>query len=125
MTEAVQYVQLNLRVDKRDKQKSEEVLHLMGSTVTELVRKVLAMVACGASEYSKIESVLDEGVVAQASDAYTTEIDPLLAEGWAIGQAYLESMGIEASSLHDETGDWDQYSEEAMLEKGLERGWLS
>lgn len=125
MAEATQYVQLNMRVDKLDKQRSEEVLHLMGTSITDLVRKVLAAVACGAKEYSAIEAALEGGSARQTDDSITVEASPVLVEGWAIGQAYLASRGIKAGEMCEVENDWSAYYEDAMLAKGLERGWLS
>ena len=50
---AGQMTQLNLRVDAQDKRQAEEVLHLMGTTTTKFMRKVLAKVARGAKDYDE------------------------------------------------------------------------
>lgn len=120
-----QMTQLNLRVNREEKRQAEDVLHLMGTTTTELVRKLIAKVARGAKDYAEVVSVLEEApaepVVTGESPQY---VDPVLAEGWAIGDDFFRSLGIDVASIPIDTRTWEERYEDAMTAKGREKGWL-
>lgn len=125
-TATAEMTQLNLRVSKEDKRQAEDVLHLMGTTTTELVRKLMAKVARGAKDYAELASVLEVAPAEPAAEEESPQyVDPVLAEGWAIVDDFCRLLGYEsASDVPVDTRSWEERYEDAMIAKGREKGWL-
>ena len=117
-----QMVQLNVRVDADVKRQAEEVLELMGSSVTELVRMALEKVARGARDYVEARDALNDkhGGETPVGNA----IDQRLAEGWAIISDLYRSFGIDSSTLPVDERSWKEVYEEAMIAHYEEKGLL-
>lgn len=62
-------VQMNVRVDAREKRSAEEVLARVGSSLTEYVRQAIAKAARGARDYEEARSVLVGDTTGRASEA--------------------------------------------------------
>ena len=113
---ATQTSQVNTRVDSAVKLQAEQVLDLMGSSTAELVRAVLGKVARGARDYEEVASALAE------KDAAPN--DALLAEGWAISDAFYASLGLALPVQPTEDRSWDELFEEAAEEHFAEKGLI-
>ena len=125
-TSASQMTQLNLRVNKRDKRQAEEVLHLMGTTTTEFVRKLLAKVARGAKEYEEVKAVLDASAEDKVKQEEAGTVNPIAAKGWTIVDDFCKSLGYaSADDVPRDTRSWEEIYEEAMTAHYEEKGWLS
>lgn len=124
-TSVGQMTQLNLRVNVQDKRQAEEVLRLMGTTTTELVRKVLAKVARGAKGYAELRAALDNAAEDKAERSEADPVNPVAAEGWAIVDDFCRSLGYEsADAVPKDTRSWEEMYEEAMTAHYEEKGWL-
>lgn len=120
-----QMTQLNMRVNAQDKRKAEDVLRLMGTTATQITRKILAKIARGAKDYAEIAAVLEDTPATEEQEKKPS-INPALFEGWAIGDRYMQMLGYESmADVPRDDRPWDEIYEEAMMEKALEKGWLS
>lgn len=120
-----QMTQLNMRVNAQDKRKAEDVLRLMGTTATQITRKILAKIARGAKDYAEIAAVLEDTPATEEQEKKPS-INAALFEGWAIGDRYMQMLGYESmADVPRDDRPWDEIYEEAMMEKALEKGWLS
>lgn len=124
-----QMIQLNVRVDAEVKRQAEEVLELMGSSVTELVRMALEKVSHGARDYVEARDVLSgthRSKQAAASDEPIdfSMVDARLAKGWKAADDLYRSLGLDPSSLPKDERSWDAIYEEAMDAHFEEKGLL-
>lgn len=125
-----QMIQLNVRVDAEVKRQAEEVLELMGSSVTELVRMALEKVSHGARDYVEARDVLSGAhhskQVAAAPDEPIdfSMVDARLAKGWKAADDLYRSFGLDPSSLPKDERSWDAIYEEAMDAHFEEKGLL-
>lgn len=123
---AEQMTQLNMRVNAQDKRQAEEVLRFMGSTTTELVRKLLAKIASGAKAYMEICEVLETPASAASAEQEGLGFNPVISEATEICNAFAQMLGYEsAADLPKDNRSYDELYEEAMLEHYREKGWLS
>ena len=115
-----QMTQLNMRVDAQDKRQAEEVLRLMGTTTTELVRKLLAKVARGAKDYAEVADAIDT-----PPEHEPAQVNPVVLQCWAIVDDFCRSLGYErAEDMPKDTRSWAKRYEEAMSAHYEEKGWL-
>ena len=125
-----QMVQLNVRVDAEVKRRAEEVLELMGSSVTELVRMALEKVARGARDYVEARDALSDRPrshlidVSEGGPLDLDTVDPRLARGWKAVDDLYRGFGIDPSSLPKDDRPWDVIYEEAMDAHFEEKGLL-
>ncbi|MBQ9058624.1 MAG: hypothetical protein IJ125_05535 [Atopobiaceae bacterium] len=110
--------QVNVRLDAGLKARAEEVLGLMGSSATELIRTAYEKVARGAADYTEAMSVL------KTSGSQTAKIPSALEEGWAIADSFFDAHGIDKKQLPDSVVSWDELYEQALSEHFREKGLL-
>lgn len=120
MATSATMTQLNMRVDQEDKLQADEVLQLLGSSVTKLVRKVLAKVARGAKDAEELMAALDDAPIAQDGTALRSRAWFEESDRWLSSMA--AQLGVSPSSLVPLADD--EYQEalyEDYLEKERER----
>ena len=110
--------QVNTRVDAGEKRSADDVLALMGSSISELIRSVIHKVSRGAKDYDQLRQVLREEEPARNENLAKAQ------EGWDFVDAFYRSMGIDPDSLPVDTRSWDEIYEEAMDEHFRERGMM-
>ena len=124
-TERSRLVQTNVRIEADVKLRAEEVLRLMGSSPTELVRAVYAKVAQGAQAYEETMAFLEGRELASGGEAEEQEtLNPLLLEAWSIGRDYFLSVGINPDSLAIDNRSWEEMYHEGMEAHYREKGWM-
>lgn len=108
--------QVNVRVDRQVKDHAEEVLRLSGTSLPELIKKVVAKVAQGGGSCEEVLLAVDD----QRSSAGATS--PFVAS-WAAADQLYANLGIDTSSASDDR-DWDTIYSEAMDERYRQKGMI-
>lgn len=117
---ASKMVQLNVRVDAEVKKQAEEVMRLMGTTSSQLVRALYEKVASGARDYDEAAAVLTGEAREEQCDA-----NPPLATGWAAADDFYRSLGYaRAGDVPADNRTWQQVYDEAMLSHYQEKGLI-
>lgn len=112
--------QLNMRVDQEDKLRSDEVLQLLGSSVTKLVRKVLAKVSRGAKDAEELMAVLDDAPIAREEMVLRSRAWFEESDRWPASMA--TQLGVSPGSLVPLSDDtYREALYEDYLEKERER----
>lgn len=115
-------VQMNVRVDAREKRSAEDVLARVGSSLTEYVRQAIAKAARGARDYEEARTVLVGDTPERASEAalaFSRET-ARIQQGFA---ALAQEHGLDYALfpvLSDE--DARSFRDGAYRERELERG---
>ena len=118
-----QTMQLNVRIDADVKRGAEQVLDLMGYSLTAFVRKVFEKVAQGAESYRQVAEVLEERVVDDESAP-----GALLSAGWSYVDDYYRGLGYDPSTTCEqdvalaEDASWKKCYEEALVAHFKEKG---
>ena len=108
--------QVNVRVDRSVKERAEEALRLSGSTLPELIKKVVAKVAQGGGSCEEVLSAVDDNLsVASATSPF--------AASWAAADQLYADLGIATSPVSDDR-DWDTIYSEAMDERYRQKGMI-
>ncbi len=108
--------QVNVRVDRRVKNRAEEALRLSGASLPELIKKVVAKVAQGGGQCEEVLSAVDGRQQAVASDTP-------FAASWAAEDQLYADLGIATSPVSDDR-DWDTIYSEAMDEHYRQKGMI-
>lgn len=108
--------QVNVRVDRRVKNRAEEALRLSGASLPELIKKVVAKVAQGGGQCEEVLSAVDGRQQAVASDTP-------FAASWAAADQLYADLGIATSPVSDDR-DWDTIYSEAMDEHYRQKGMI-
>lgn len=116
MATSATMTQLNMRVSQEDKLQSDEVLRLLGSSVTKLVRKVLAKVARGAEDAEELIAALDDAPPAQEGTALRSRAWFEESDRWLASMA--AQLGVSPDGFVPLADDEYQ---EALYEDYLER----
>ena len=121
-----QLVQLNMRVDAQDKAQAVEVLRLMGLTVSDLVRAVLAKVAQGAADCEQLMTALEEPETGAYGPPQEMSLNPALVSHDSIVGDLCRIVGYESpDDVPKDDRPWEALREEARLAHYREKGWLS
>ena len=119
--------QMNVRVNTDVKQRAEEVLSLMGSSLTELIRETLEKVAKGASDYDEVSKLLSGTQEDESEDGVAR--DPIacapLASSWQAVDTFYRGLGIDPNAPRGEDRSAEQAYEEAMVAQYAEKGWIA
>lgn len=108
--------QVNVRVDRRVKNRAEEVLRLSGGSLPELIKKVVAKVAQGGGQCEEVLAAVDDRKQAVAPDTP-------FAASWAAADQLYADLGIATSPVSDDR-DWDTIYSEAMDERYRQKGMV-
>lgn len=108
--------QVNVRVDRQVKDHAEDALRLSGTSLPELIKKVVAKVAQGGGSCEEVLLAVDD----QRSSAGATS--PFVAS-WAAADQLYANLGIDSSSASDDR-DWDTIYSEAMDERYRQKGLI-
>lgn len=108
--------QVNVRVDRQDKNRAEEALRLSGASLPELIKKVVAKVAQGGGQCEEVLAAVDDR-------QQTVAPDTPFAASWAAADRLYADMGIAASPVSDDRG-WDTIYSEAMDEHYRQKGMI-
>lgn len=108
--------QVNVRVDRQVKDHAEEALRLSGTSLPELIKKVVAKVAQGGRKCEKVLVAVDD----QLPSAGATS--PFVAS-WAAADQLYADLGIDTSSTSDDR-DWDTIYSETMDERYRQKGMI-
>lgn len=108
--------QVNVRVDRQVKDHAEDALRLSGTSLPELIKKVVAKVAQGGGSCKEVLLAVDD----QRSSAGATS--PFVAS-WAAADQLYANLGIDTSSASDDR-DWDTIYSEAMDERYRQKGMI-
>lgn len=108
--------QVNVRVDRQVKDHAEDALRLSGTSLPELIKKVVAKVAQGGGSCEEVLLAVDD----QRSSAGATS--PFVAS-WAAADQLYANLGIDTSSASDDR-DWDTIYSEAMDERYRQKGMI-
>ena len=111
-------IQVNTRVDAGEKRRADDVLALMGSSMSELIRSVISKVARGAQDYDQLEIVLRDQQPTQSEQLAKAQ------EGWNLVDGFYRSLGIDPDALPVDTRSWEEIYEEAMDEHFMEKGMM-
>ena len=117
------YQQLNVRIDASLKRQAEDVLALMGSSATELVRAVYEKVARGAEDYTETMNVLKSAGTG-AGNVETQQGENPVEAGWAIAREFYGAAGCDPESLGPDERTWGEIYEEALAAHFEEKGIL-
>lgn len=117
---ATSMVQVNVRVSSDVKQRAEEQLERIGSSVSALVRSVLDKVAQGPKECAEVTKALQDDEV----DEETARKLALAEEGWKLADDFCLSLGIEPGQVEEDTRTWDEVRQEAMDAHFAEKGYF-
>ena len=90
--------QVNVRVDRRVKNRAEEVLRLSGGSLSELIKKVVAKVAQGGGQCEEVLAAVDDRQHAIAPES------PFAASWAAADQLYADLGNVTLSGSDDR--DW-------------------
>lgn len=108
--------QVNVRVDRQVKDHAEEALRLSGTSLPELIKKVVAKVAQGGGSCEEVLSAVDD----QLPNAGATSS---FAASWAAADQLYADLGIATSPVSDDRG-WDTIYSEAMDEHYRQKGMI-
>lgn len=108
--------QVNVRLDPELKRRAEEVLALMGSSATELIRSSYEKVARGAGDYAEAMEVL------KGSGQQPSQLEDKLGEGWSICDEFYRSQGLDPAADELDDRPWDEVYAEAMTSHFREKG---
>lgn len=108
--------QVNVRVDRQVKNRSEEVLRLSGGSLPELIKKVVAKVAQGGRQCEEVLAAVDDR-------QQTVAPDTPFAASWAAADRLYADLGIAASPVSDDRG-WDTIYSDAMDEHYRQKGMI-
>ncbi len=108
--------QVNVRVDRQVKDHAEEALRLSGTSLPELIKKVVAKVAQGGGSCEEVLSAVDD----QLPSAGATSS---FAASWAAADQLYADLGIATSPVSDDRG-WDTIYSEAMDEHYRRKGMI-
>lgn len=108
--------QVNVRVDRQVKDHAEEALRLSGTSLPELIKKVVAKVAQGGGSCEEVVSAVDD----QLPSAGATSS---FAASWAAADQLYADLGIATSPVSDDRG-WDTIYSEAMDEHYRQKGMI-
>ena len=108
--------QVNVRVDRQVKDHAEEALRLSGTSLPELIKKVVAKVAQGGGSCEEVLSAVDD----QLPSAGATSS---FAASWAAADQLYADLGIATSPVSDDRG-WDTFYSEAMDEHYRQKGMI-
>ena len=108
--------QVNVRVDRQVKDHAEEALRLSGTSLPELIKKVVAKVAQGGGSCEEVLSAVDD----QLPSAGATSS---FAASWAAADQLYADLGIATSPVSDNRG-WDTIYSEAMDEHYRQKGMI-
>lgn len=108
--------QVNVRVDRQVKNRAEEALRLSGTSLPELIKKVVAKVAQGGGSCEEVLSAVDD----QLPSAGATSS---FAASWAAADQLYADLGIATSPVSDDRG-WDTIYSEAMDEHYRQKGLI-
>ena len=108
--------QVNVRVDRQVKDHAEEALRLSGTSLPELIKKVVAKVAQGGGSCEEVLSAVDD----QLPSAGATSS---FAASWAAADQLYADLGIATSPVSDGRG-WDTIYFEAMDEHYRQKGMI-
>ena len=106
--------QVNVRIDADLKRDAEEVLALMESSATELIRCAYRKVARGAGDWAEAMEALKAPAEAMTEDAFE--------QGWRAADEFYRSLGYDPSAHALDSRPWDQVREEAMAAHFAEKG---
>ena len=109
--------QVNVRIDAELKRNAEDVLALMGSSATELIRCAYQKVARGAGDWAEAMEVLKGPAGTVPKDSFE--------EGWRAADEFYHSLGYDPSVHVLDSRPWDQVHEEAMAAHFAEKGVLA
>ena len=108
--------QVNVRVDRRVKNRAEEVLRLSGASLPELIKKVVAKVAQGGGQCEEVLAAVDDRQHAIAPESP-------FAASWAAADQLYADLGIVTLSGSDDR-DWETVYAEAMDEHYRKKGMI-
>ena len=108
--------QVNVRVDRKVKDRAEEALRLSGGSLPELIKKVVAKVAQGGGQCEEVLAAVDDRQQAIAP-GYP------FAASWAVADQLYANLGI-AASPGSADRDWDTVYAEAMDEHYRQKGMI-
>ncbi len=108
--------QVNVRVDRQVKDHAEDALRLSGTSLPELIKKVVAKVAQGGGSCEEVLLAVDDR---QPSAGATS---PFVAS-WAAADQLYADLGIATSPVSDDR-DWDTIYSEAMDERYRQKGMI-
>lgn len=108
--------QVIVRVDRQVKDHAEEALRLSGTSLPELIKKVVAKVAQGGGSCEEVLSAVDD----QLPSAGATSS---FAASWAAADQLYADLGIATSPVSDDRG-WDTIYSEAMDEHYRQKGMI-
>lgn len=108
--------QVNVRVDRQVKDRAEEALRLSGTSLPELIKKVVAKVAQGGGSCEEVLLAVDDQQPSAGA------ISPFVAS-WAAADQLCADLGIATSPVSDDR-DWDTIYSEAMDEHYRQRGMI-
>lgn len=108
--------QVNVRVDRQVKDHAEEALRLSGTSLPELIKKVVAKVAQGGGSCEEVLSAVDD----QLPSAGATSS---FAASWTAADQLYADLGIATSPVSDDRG-WDTIYSEAMDEHYRQKGMI-
>lgn len=113
-------VQVNVRVSSDVKQRAEEQLERVGSSVSALVRSALEKVAQGPQDCAAVTKVLQGDEL----DKETERRLALAEEGWKIADDFCRSIGVEPGQVEEDARTWDEVYQEAMDAHFVEKGYF-
>lgn len=108
--------QVNVRVDRQVKDHAEDALRLSGTSLPELIKKVVAKVAQGGGQCEEVLAAVDDRKQAVAPDTP-------FAASWAAADQLYADLGIVTSPVSDDR-DWDTIYSEAMDERYRQKGMI-
>lgn len=108
--------QVNVRVDRQVKDRAEEALRLSGTSLPELIKKVVAKVAQGGGSCEEVLLAVDDQQPSAGA------ISPFVAS-WAAADQLCADLGIATSPVSDDR-DWDTIYSEAMDEHYRQKGMI-
>ena len=113
---AATMTQLNVRVNTEHRRQAEEVLGLMGESLTKLIRGVVEKVSQGVEEAEEVYSVL-KGTPAEEM-SLTNRTSRVFERVDSHYQTMAESLGVDVASFTPLT---DEELEEALYDERLSR----
>lgn len=108
--------QVNVRVDRQVKDHAEDALRLSGTSLPELIKKVVAKVAQGGGQCEEVLAAVDDRKQAVAPNTP-------FAASWAAADQLYADLGIATSPVSDDR-DWDTIYSEAMDERYRQKGMI-
>ena len=119
-------VQLNVRVDARQKEQAAEVLQLMGLTATDVIRATLAKVARGARDCEELLTAIEGPATSEVAPPEERPLSPALADAFEICDSFARLLGYQAAEeMPKDDRSWEEIYEDARMAHYREKGWLS